>query len=298
MLSQQNILEDPVASSINDYRVAKSFKNPSDISMGAGGLNRTSSKSALLLPCGPLYHTHPLINYTNIIDWELEIKKRFSQPLASETGEFPDAESIQARMLPICFEEALPNGCAPACAEFMATATEQFMKEVVGFVFSRTRSNIVAGGIGNGTIMTRKYRQQVSRESAAFEDGKLMKTPTSNSLTLETKEATNRLPLGIGDFRLALELGAGPMGQMPAVVSNVMTGYPEGVLEGWAFHPDEDDTSMDLDVAMPLVNGNSTNGIHVNGDSEDDDLAGWQGGGEKGRQELFSTLDDLLSIGR
>ena len=236
-------------------------------------------------------------------DWDLEIRKRYSQPLASETGEFPDTDSIQARMLPICYEEALPNGCAPSCAEFMATATEQFLKEVIGEMTSRTRSNIVAGGVGGGTVMTRKYRKQLNRETSAFENGKVQKAPMSNLLPVEAKEAATRRALGTGDFRIALEVGTGSLGQMPEVVSNVMGGYPEGVLEGQGRQSYANGNTQEAGDALlvkPLVNGILTNGAHVNGNTaskNEIEVPGWQGTGDEDHKQLFSVLDDCLNIG-
>ena len=74
-------------------------------------------------------------------------------------------------------------------------------------------------------------------------------------------------------MRFALEFGAKSLGQMPEVVSGVMGGYPEGVLEGWGRHTYLDDASKqygvngDSHMAPSLANGNGslTNGIHANG---------------------------------
>ena len=178
-------------------------------------------------------------------------------------------------MLPICYEEALPNGCTPSCADFMATATEQFLKEVIGEVTSRTCSNIIAGGIGGGTVLTRRYKKQLSRETQLFENGKLQKAPMSNLLPVDVKETQQRRALGIGDMRIALELGARSLGQMPEVVSGILGGYPEGVLEGWGRQTYLDDgtsrqngvNNSDSHSTSQLTNGNGnlTNGTLVNG---------------------------------
>lgn len=242
----------------------------------------------------------------------MEIKKRYTQPLASETGEFPDADSIQARMLPICYEEALPNGCAPSCADFMATATEHFLKEVIGELTSRTRSNIIAGGVGGGTVLTKKYKKQLQRETLMFESGKLQKAPMSNLLPVEAREAQQRRALSVGDMRVALELGARSLGQMPEIVSGVIGGYPEGVLEGWGRHeylaakPMLDGVGGTTHMAPPLVNGHGslTNGAHLNGvngipstsDSQSD-ISGWYGAGGDDQKQLRAALDDCLNFG-
>jgi len=236
-------------------------------------------------------------------DWDLEIRKRYQQPLASETGEFPDADSIHNRMLPICYEEALPNGCAATCADFMATATEQFLKEVVGKILARTRSNVVSGGVGGSTVVTRKYRQQLMREEAALEKGQLARGPTNYLLPVEAKEAASRHALGMSDLRLALEVGDCSLGQMPDVVQHVMGGWPEGVLEGWDDLPEGSEQANEeirRPMDPPRTNGVLTNGVHVNGigKTEDNESYGWAGGGADDRKQLFSVLDQCLSIGQ
>ena len=203
-------------------------------------------------------------------------------------------------MVPICYEEALPNGCAANCAEFMTAATEQFMKEVIGSVLSRTRSNIVAGGVAGSIIMTNKYKRQLNRETAAFEEGRLHRAPLSNMLPVEAKEALSRKNIGIGDFRVALQMHSCTLGQMPDIMQGIMGGYQEGILEGWGrpVFEDEGDAGLVLNHSVP--NGNLTNGTHINAIASRDqvDTAGWHGSGEEERKQLFSVLDECLTIGR
>lgn len=230
------------------------------------------------------------------IDWDLEIRKRYSQPLASETGEFPDTDSIHNRMVPICYEQSLPNGPSASCAEFMVTATEQYIKTVVASVLAKTRSNL-AGAAGALSITTRRFKQQLSREEHALSKGEVSRSAVSNLLPVETKEAGLRRPLGLGDFRIALEIGgACAMGQMPTVVEGIMGGWPEGVLEGWGRHPDTMD--MEEEESAPRVNGVMTNGVMANGAyANDNDSYGWEGGAAKDRVKLLSLLDECLAVG-
>lgn len=240
-------------------------------------------------------------NYPQKTDWDLEIRKRYSQPLASETGEFPDADTIHNRMVPICYEQSLPNGPSAACAEFMATATEQFIKSVVGSVLAKTRSNL-AGAAGSISITTHRYRQQLDREESMLSKGEMSRGVVSNLLPAEAKEAAVRRPLGMSDFRIALDVGGDcSIGQMPTIVENIMGGWPEGVLEGWGRHPDEDVEMQDAEMERsgPRVNGVLMNGIHVNGTTHaDNENFGWEGASAKDRQRLFSVLDECLAIGQ
>ena len=183
----------------------------------------------------------------------------------------------------------------------MATAAEQYIKSVVGQVLAKTRSNL-AGAAGALSITTRRYRQQLEREEGMLSRGEVARGPISNLLPVETKEAGARRPLGMGDFRIALGVGGDcGLGQMPTVVENILSGYPEGVLEGWGGRPDnmEEDEDTGMDRGGARVNGTLTNGVHVNGiTSNDNENYGWEGGGAKDREKLFALLDECLAIGQ
>jgi hypothetical protein len=222
-----------------------------------------------------------------ITDWELEIRKRYAQPLAAETGEFPDAESIHARMVPICYEESLPSGAGLPCAEFMAIATETFVKEVLSAVFSRTRSNGPSGTINN--MMMRKYRHQLEVEELAYTRGEIVKDAATGLLPVEAREASTRRPLGVRDLRLTLELGGGVLGHMPLIADQIMGGYYEDELETprqdrlengvGGSHQDikQDEDEMDLD-------------------DDDGSLPDWEGGTLADRDQLSGLLDECLSM--
>lgn len=204
-------------------------------------------------------------------------------------------------MVPICYEQSLPNGPSAACAEFMATATEQYIKSVVGSVLAKTRSNL-AGAAGSISITTHRYRQQLDREEQMLSKGETSRGMVTNLLPAEAKEAAARRPLGMDDFRIALEVGgACGIGQMPTIVQNIMGGWPEGVLEGWGRHPNENVEIQDVEMERSgaRVNGVSTNSVHVNGNvPADNENYGWEGGSAKDREGLFSLLDECLAIGQ
>ena len=221
-----------------------------------------------------------------LIDWELEIRKRYAQPLAAETGEFPDAESIHARMVPICYEESLPGGAGMPSAEFMAIATETFVKEVLSAVFSRTRSNGPSGTI-NGMMM-RKYRQQLEREELAFTRGEIAKDTATGLLPVEAKEASVRRPLGVRDLRLTLELGPSVLGHMPLIIDQVMGGYLEDELETGKQNRLENGVSQSFEVKIAED--------EMDVDDVDDFLSDWEGGTAADREQLGSLLDECLSL--
>ncbi len=216
-------------------------------------------------------------------------------------------------MLPICYEESLPNGNAPSCAEFMATATEQFIKEVVGGVLARTRSNIVTGGAGGNTIMTVKYRRQLIREEGMLEKGVLGRGGVNNLLPIEAKEAAGRRALAVSDFRVALGVGDCALGQMPDVVSGIVGGWAEGVLEGWDTYPAQNGVNnvdgegdgdgpraIARDAGTKGAKANGIAGVHYNGlgTKDDNDAYGWEGGSAHDRSQLNGLLDQCLAVGR
>ncbi|KAJ2976666.1 hypothetical protein NUW58_g8030 [Xylaria curta] len=145
---------------------------------------------------------------TGLSDLDLEIRKRFAQPLAVESGEFPDIASIESRMLPISYAAGLVGGHAPDVAQFMTVATETHIKEFLSTVFGRTRSNgpSESGSSGAGWIRTHKYRRQLRKEEEALKRGELSRDKTG-LLPIEAKAASERPPLGMADLRLALEIG-------------------------------------------------------------------------------------------
>ncbi|KAL4960944.1 transcriptional regulator of RNA polII, SAGA, subunit-domain-containing protein [Aspergillus stella-maris] len=246
--------QESVRNELEGYHLAKQIKLPSQVPASAGGLNMTN--------------------------WELEVRKRYAQPLASETGEFPDTESIHARMTPICYEESVVNGAGVACAEFMAIATETFVKEVLSVVFSRTRSNGPSGTI-NG-MMKRSYKQQLEREELAFTRGELAKDGATGLLPVEAKEASTRSSLGVRDLRLSLELGSGVLSHMPLLVDQIMGGYLEDELEAEKRDRDEmDDTGPTSYFEEMEV---------------DDEGWGWEGATMDDHEQMGSLLDECLSM--
>jgi len=221
------------------------------------------------------------------IDWELEIRKRYAQPLAAETGEFPDAESIHARMVPMCYEESLPSGAGMPCAEFMAIATETFVKDVLSAVFSRTRSNGPSGTI-NGMMM-RNYREQLEREELAFTRGEIVKDTATGLLPVEAREASTRRTLGVRDLRLTLELGGAVLGHMPLIIDQIMGGYLEDELET------EKQDRLENGVSEIREIKSAEDEMDLDDDFEDS-FSDWEGCTAVDRDQLGSLLDECLSM--
>ncbi|KAL9125760.1 MAG: hypothetical protein Q9217_005079 [Psora testacea] len=265
-------------SAMSEYRAARSIKLPDSVPASAGGLNKTTYRKYEEL--------------TQVADWDIEIRRRYANPLFHETGEFPDETAIANRMLPICYEEALPNGPADQCAEFMAIATEMFVKDVVGSVLGLVRSNITAGGAKGGGVFTRSFKRGNETKDSGLGPG------------------TGQRPLGMGDLRVALGIADCSLGQMPDIVNDIMSGWPEGVLEGWDVHPDETDLDVPRSVEkVHKINSTLTNGLRANGvlhapgtnslrRHHEPGIDQWPGSGTDDRTQLFSLLDECLAVGQ
>ncbi|GAB1315129.1 hypothetical protein MFIFM68171_05339 [Madurella fahalii] len=246
------------------------------------------------------------------MNFDLEIRKRFAQPLAVESGEFPDVSNIEARMLPFCYEAGLASGHAPDAAQFMSIATETFVKEFMTSVFSRTRSNGPgdSGNAGFGPssnwIQTHRYRRQLRREEEAFQRGEVTRDKTG-LLPVEAKAASERGPLGMADLRLALEMGDCGLANFPVIIKSVIYGYREGELENWDDYTYVDGRERvveeDEDVAMGGVNGTGKeaeplpNGVD-HGDQMDIDSDMWWEGADPGDGDFLNgVLDSCLAVG-
>ncbi|KAL9035851.1 MAG: hypothetical protein Q9214_006403, partial [Letrouitia sp. 1 TL-2023] len=187
---------------MTDYHLAKQIKLPDAVPASAGGQVKTN--------------------------WDLEIRKRYVPPLSSETFEFPSPPELHARMVPICYEESLSNGCSIECAEFMSTALDFFMKAVVTSISPRiSRSSSATSSILSVAVAP----DQTTKTSSL---GAIPAVPAKRPSDASKKPT--RRPLGLEDMRTAIEIGGwGELGSMPSIVQGIKEQYAEGVLEGWAY---------------------------------------------------------------
>lgn len=190
-------------------------------------------------------------------------------------------------MVPICYEESIVNGAGFPCAAYMALATENFIKEFLSGVFSRTRSNGPSGTIN--PTMTRNYRRQLGFEEMAFTRGEIVKNSANGLLPVEAKEASTRQPLGVPDLRLALGLGGGLLGHMPLIVDQIMSGYVEEELEA---------ERQDYYYYTETSKKTDTNNQVLATDEMDIDEADWdwEGDSSNDKEHLTSLLDECLSM--
>ncbi|KAJ9627373.1 uncharacterized protein PV06_07245 [Exophiala oligosperma] len=231
-------------------------------------------------------------------NWEMEIRKRYMQPLFAETLEFPDPNTIHARIVPLCYEEGVASGCSLQCAEYVAISAENYIKSMIGEVFDRVRSNgpRYDENSANGGILTSRYKRAIDREETEVKMGKLSRTRDDELLPCEAAAAYSRRPIGMPDLQLARATGPIPWNQMPLVdwtIGNASAGYD---YEEWQAKLQE------MSIGSGKENGHITG--HILDKLEDgmdldgaNDNYGWEGAGEDERVGLQNVLADCLSAG-
>jgi transcriptional coactivator HFI1/ADA1 len=243
-------------------------------------------------------------------DWDLEIRKRYANSLAFETGEFPDAETIQSRMVPICYEESLPNGCSAPCAGFMATATEHYIKEVLSSIYTKTRSNMPSGSVKS--ILTHRFKKQLAAEEEAASRGEIVRAPATGLLPVEVKQAAGRLSLSMADLRLAIASGNSNIGHFPHIIAKIHESYQDGEYEVYmerkyaveeAKRAEADAEKKRLEALRQAMHDAKTNGVNgINGirtqDDDEDEGWGWEGGGAADRGQLSAIIDECIVFGQ
>ncbi|KAL9096521.1 MAG: hypothetical protein Q9165_001518 [Trypethelium subeluteriae] len=249
---------DPFQSRMNAYTSTRTITLPTASS--------SSSSTATTAPTAG--------SKTNL---EGEIKKRYLQPLSSETLEFPDADALLPRLGPMCYECGL--AAAPAqettCAEFLAAAAETYIKEALTSFFARVRSD------GEPYVQTALFRRRRRREEAAWWRGEVTRGK-EGLLPVEMEAAGRRRPLGMHDLRLALQVGDPWLGRVPLVAGRIVAGL-------WV-DEDEGKGSGELVVGGKGVDADGDIGM---GDRE----VGWNGGAVEDRGHLDGLLEEFLAVG-
>ncbi|OCK83760.1 transcriptional co-activator [Lepidopterella palustris CBS 459.81] len=265
----QEVPFDMFTKTMSDYHNARQIKHPDTGPASAGGYNKTN--------------------------WDLEIRKRYAQPLFSESNEFPDRETIEARMVPICYEEGLPSGCAPGAAEFMNIATETYIKEALSNFFGRVSSN------GDAYIKTAAYKRQLEKEEDMALRGEVLRTP-GGLLPVAVEAAGRRPPLSMEDLKLALELGDSYLGQVPLIAGQITNGgHLDVEFEGREVGDELARAPEKRNGAVGLTNGIGVSGATYLIDADamviDEADWGWQGGGDSELGDLDGVLDHCLAVG-
>ncbi|KAF1930302.1 uncharacterized protein M421DRAFT_418623 [Didymella exigua CBS 183.55] len=241
-------------------------------------------------------------------NWDLEIRKRYTAPLFSETHEFPTASSISARLLPSCYEFGLPQGHTPDCPDFMNLATETYIKEALASFLGKVAIN------GNGYVRTGAFKKRVEREERLADRGEAIRD-AKGELPVEQEERRKRKLLCMEDLRLALQLGDGYLGQTPIIAGNITNStfldvpgieevYPSsqkkkpertnGIINGIGQDKSGLAKWLDEGIIVDFKIDGEGDKMQVDGD---DEMANWNGGSVGDVGELDNALDDVLNLG-
>ena len=226
-------------------------------------------------------------------NWELEIRKRYTQPLFAETMEFPDQNTVYARMVPMCYESGVTNGTSINCAELVVVAVGTHIKNILHDAFNRVRVNGPTYDNGHaGGPMTAAYNRQVLREDTLVKAGKLLRSRDDDLLPVESKEAQSRRPLGLSDIKLASKVGPTFWNGKPLVgLSLENTIFDNDIDEWYAQQIEEPEVNG-------LVNGHDVESSEDEMDlDDDDDDFGWAGAGAADQAAMRSILGDCLTAG-
>lgn len=229
-------------------------------------------------------------------NWDLEIKKRYTQPLFVETAEFPDANAASSRMAPICYEESITAGAAPQCAELVSIAAEAYLKDFLGGIFHRTRSNgpTLENGLGGG-IQTASYKKALAHETMELKAGKLQKSRDTGLLPIEAREATTRRPLAMSDIKATQTIVKGLFNGMPLIGVQVSEAPHESEQEDWRRErKGEERYFAERGYSFTHRGNDPTTADEM--DIDDDDDYGWIGASSGDKEPLGSLLEDCLAI--
>ncbi|KAJ2901701.1 putative transcriptional coactivator HFI1 [Zalerion maritima] len=226
----------------------------------------------------------------NKMNLDLEIRKKYQQPLSLESGEFPTRESIEQRMLPLCYEHELASGHQSEAANLVTVGAETYIREVLSSIFAITHVNgpgdsgTAGFGVGTDWVQTRKYCKQLQLEEEQWHAGEITRDK-AGLLPVEAKAAYERKQLTMGDVQLALEVNSCGIQNFPAVSMGVATAYRDGELEHYedytTIDPETKEITRALNPTRP-TNGPSANKA-MNGSlptamDVDEEPIGWEGG--------------------
>lgn len=221
-------------------------------------------------------------------NWDLEIRRRYAQPLAAEILEFPASGEIMNRIEPICYEEGLVGGAqgvVQQCAELVEQATEVFLKELLGSLCGHARSN------AEDCIQTGGFKKRLRKEEEDSERGVVQRNP-AGLLPVEMEVQAKREPLNMDDLRLSLQLSDPIVRSDPFLAEKIN-------LNRWP------DLNLRAEPRVngflkPTLNGSATKAERAATEGPMDiDAAdtGWSGGTKHEQDALMGVLDDCLAVG-
>lgn len=225
-------------------------------------------------------------------NFDIEIQRRYAQPLASEQLEFPSHNDLQSKIEPISYERGLTGGVQQgmqqSCSDLLEQATEVFIKEMLSGFLAHARSNAV----GREGVQTHRFRRQLRKEEDDAERGVLQRN-SGGMLPVEMQMQASRQPLTMADMRLSLGLSDGYLKQDPFLQERIQLKHYPVMAPPTTSGPDANGFS-----------GHVTNGVRGSGggganhgdamDLDDFDYGMYKGVGKGDHDNIMGALDDCL----
>ncbi|KAK6520602.1 transcriptional coactivator hfi1/ADA1 [Arthrobotrys conoides] len=158
-------------------------------------------------------------------NWQNEVSNAYQSSLAVESGEYIDVETIQARCIPICYEEGISSGVSEETARFIGLATDFFVKDVLTTLIDRVRLD---------------SRKVIKEDEAATK---------SRAKTVEKVGGT----ISMEHLKLSVSLSDNLIRQMPLSVYSIMSGVNQYDRE----EEEEESTDGRAGKRVKLDNGTS-----------------------------------------
>lgn len=228
-------------------------------------------------------------------NFDIEVRRRYAQPLAAEQLEFPSQADIQSRIEPMCYIEGLTGGVQQGqlqvCAELVEQAAEVFFKDLLGGLISHARSNAA----GREGIQTHKFKKRLRKEEDDADRGVLQRN-AGGLLPVQMEMMAKTDPLNMQDLRLSVGLRDEYLKQEPFLGERILLNhYPEldrkSTINGTGYRD-----------GRHLSNG-IANGTRDHADPEDMDIddrfdrpGAFQSGTKADHDNIMSVLDDCLTI--
>ncbi|KAJ6260592.1 hypothetical protein Dda_4818 [Drechslerella dactyloides] len=151
-------------------------------------------------------------------NWQNEVLNAYQSSLAAESGEYIDTETIQARCVPICYEEGISSNVSEETARFIGLATDFFVKDVLATMIDRVRLE--------------EGRRVIKDDDAAAKNRKKTVEKVGGTISME-------------HLRLSVSLSDNLIRQMPLSVYTILGGLNQSSrYEDEEEESDEDDTDV------------------------------------------------------
>lgn len=268
------------------------------------------------------------------VNRDLGIRRRYQQPLISETHDLPPSTVLKDRILPICYQEGLHSGAdnSELCSELVSTALGVFVKDMLTRIVSLTRCNAPVSGpkpdeaassarhhdgqptdphaaYGNGLdrtglgIMTAGYKQRLREEQRLWHKGELKRSDAGLlPVELQSLHEPGRGKCAPGDLRLAMDMDDTWIRALaPWQAERIVADGQYRSRDEWRDEDGDGRRSPDTQSARKskrscsAVNGAGGAGDCAS-DAEDEDY-GWAGARGQDQKALGSLLDSCLDFG-